>query len=123
MLHGISFLQARGPQYSADAVVSFLLEAALKHDSMDIQAVAAVGLCKLMLSGMLTNVPGMEELSDAEVLRQLVVAYFAPDTIDNIELRQCLSYFLPVYCYSNSANQRKMREASFRPQPHWLHKA
>lgn len=41
-----------------------------------------------------------------------MLVYFAPETIDNLELRQCLSYFFPVYCYSLSANQKRMREVS-----------
>lgn len=110
MLHGISFLHVKGPNFSADNVVKFLLDAALNNESPEIAAVSSIGLSKLMLSGMLTNIQGMEEVSDAEVLKRLVLAYFAPETIDNLELRQCLSYFFPVYCYSNSANQRKMKE-------------
>lgn len=44
-----------------------------------------------------------------KVLRSLVLAYVSPDTADNQEVRQCLSYFLPVYCYSSSENQRRMK--------------
>lgn len=66
-----------------------------------IQALAALGICKLMLSGMIT---------DCEVLKRLALVYFAPETLDNLELRQCLSYFFPVYCFSNAANQRRMSE-------------
>lgn len=40
------------------------------------------------------------------------MAYLSPSTMDNQELRQCLSYFFPVYCYSSPANQRCMREVS-----------
>lgn len=47
-----------------------------------------------------------------QVLKRLVLVYFAPETIDNLELRQCLSYFFPVYCYSQSANQKRMQEVS-----------
>ena len=48
----------------------------------------------------------------SQVLKSLVLVYFAPETVDNLELRQCLSYFFPVYCYSLSANQKKMQEVS-----------
>jgi len=41
------------------------------------------------------------------------MAYLSPNTVDNQELRQCLSYFFPVYCYSLPANQRRMREVQF----------
>jgi hypothetical protein len=43
-----------------------------------------------------------------QILNRLVLLYFASDTVDNHELRQCLSYFFPVYCYSNAANQRRV---------------
>ena len=100
MLYGVSFLEVKG--HKAETVLEFLIHA-LNQDSMEIQAVAAVGISKLMLSGLVT---------DAAVLERLVLVYFAPETVDNLELRQCLSYFLPVYCYCNSANQRKMQEVS-----------
>lgn len=45
-----------------------------------------------------------------QVLKSLVVAYLSPDTVQNQELRQCLSYFFPVLCYSASANQRRMAQ-------------
>lgn len=44
-----------------------------------------------------------------KVLTSLVLAYVSPVTSDNQELRQCLAYFLPVYCYSLPANQDRMR--------------
>ena len=51
-------------------------------------------------------------MSTPQVLKSLVLVYFAPETVDNLELRQCLSYFFPVYCYSLAANQKKMQEVS-----------
>ena len=45
-----------------------------------------------------------------QVLKSLVVAYLSPDTAENQELRQCLAYFFPVYCYSSSENQKRMRQ-------------
>lgn len=43
-----------------------------------------------------------------QVLQSLVLLYFSFETADNQPLRQCLSYFLPVYCYSSSEHQRAM---------------
>lgn len=37
-----------------------------------------------------------------------MLLYFASETADIHELRQCLSYFIPVYCYSNPQNQRRV---------------
>jgi condensin complex subunit 3 len=47
-------------------------------------------------------------IEDTAVLQTLVMLYFSPDTADNQPLRQCLTYFLPVYCYSSGANQARM---------------
>lgn len=43
-----------------------------------------------------------------QILARLVLLYFAGETADNPELRQCLSYFFPVFCYSNPQNQRRV---------------
>jgi condensin complex subunit 3 len=47
-----------------------------------------------------------------QALETIFLLYVTPETSDNLELRQCLSYFFPVYCYSNAENQRKVKEAS-----------
>lgn len=45
-----------------------------------------------------------------QVLRSLVLVYMSPETADNQELRQCLTYFFPVYSYSSSLNQTRMQK-------------
>jgi condensin complex subunit 3 len=47
-------------------------------------------------------------ITEPDLLKQLVVAYFDPDTADNAQLRQSLSYFLPVYCHSRAENATRM---------------
>ncbi|KAG2363036.1 nuclear condensing complex subunit [Suillus spraguei] len=69
-------------------------------ESDKVQALLCIGLAKLVLAGM---------ICDDKVLQSLVAAYLAPDTIDNQEVRQCLAYFFPVYCYSSAVNQRRMQ--------------
>jgi condensin complex subunit 3 len=69
------------------------------QDAPAVQAAACEGVAKLMLAGM---------IEDTAVLQTLVMLYFSPDTADNQPLRQCLTYFLPVYCYSSGANQARM---------------
>ncbi|TXT10982.1 hypothetical protein VHUM_01733 [Vanrija humicola] len=98
MVHDIATLVAK--TMSVDAVPA-LLSHMLQQDVPEVLAVAVEGVAKLMLAGMVT---------DATVLQHLVLLYFHPDTADNQPLRQCLSYFLPVYCYSSSDNQRRMLE-------------
>ena len=46
------------------------------------------------------------------MLVSLALIYLSPDTADNQELRQCLSYFFPAYSYSTPAHQRLMQKAS-----------
>ena len=109
LVHGIPYLSSRqalaaggGPeaeQLAYSQITGFLL-GLLEDDDESIQAVAAEGMAKLMLAGM---------VDDDEALRSLVLVYMSPETVANQEMRQCLSYFLPVYCLSSSANQRKMQ--------------
>jgi len=95
--HGIDFLAEKG--HGPERVIEFLLYS-LDQDSKEVQAAAVIGISKLMLSGIITS---------SEVLQMLVLVYFSPETCDNQKLRQCLSYFLPVYCYCSSVNQRRMQ--------------
>ncbi|KIK98064.1 hypothetical protein PAXRUDRAFT_824294 [Paxillus rubicundulus Ve08.2h10] len=101
MVHEGDFLGKSG--LGGDRIVEFLLHILNNEDSEKIQALLCIGLAKLVLAGM---------ISDERVLKSLVVAYLSPDTADNQELRQCLSYFFPVYCYSSSVNQRRMEQIS-----------
>lgn len=82
----------------ADRIVELVRHMVLQ-DAPAVQAAACEGVAKLMLAGM---------IEDKAVLTTLVMLYFSPDTVDNQPLRQCLTYFLPVYCYSSSENQKRM---------------
>ncbi|KAF5389537.1 hypothetical protein D9757_004209 [Collybiopsis confluens] len=70
------------------------------EESPVVQCVLCIGFCKLLLSG---------QIVDSRVLLSLVLTYISPSTMDNAELKQCLSYFFPVYCYSSRENQNRMR--------------
>jgi condensin complex subunit 3 len=63
-----------------------------------------------MLSAIQFSEP--KSLTDPQVLVSLALIYLSPDTADNQELRQCLSYFFPVYSYSAPAHQRLMQKVS-----------
>jgi len=71
----------------------------IKSGDPAVQATGATALSKAMLSRLIT---------EPDLLKQLVVAYFDPDTADNAQLRQSLSYFLPVYCHSRAENATRM---------------
>ncbi|KAH9930810.1 nuclear condensing complex subunit [Amylocystis lapponica] len=84
----------------AERVITFLLRTLEVEESDEVQAVLCVGISKLMLNGL---------VSDERALTSLVLTYVSPATAHNQELRQCLAYFLPTYCYSSPANQRCMQ--------------
>ncbi|EMC94276.1 hypothetical protein BAUCODRAFT_26438 [Baudoinia panamericana UAMH 10762] len=71
----------------------------LKSDDHAVQSTGATAVAKTMLSRLIT---------DKDLLKQLVIAYFDPDTAGNAHLRQSLSYFLPVYCHSRPENAARM---------------
>jgi hypothetical protein len=48
-------------------------------------------------------------LTDLQVLVSLALIYLSPDTAENQELRQSLSYFFPAYSYSSPGHQRLMQ--------------
>ncbi|KAH7887136.1 nuclear condensing complex subunit [Phlebopus sp. FC_14] len=101
MVHEGDFLGKSG--VGGERIIEFLLHILNMEDSDKVQALLCIGLAKLILAGM---------IFDERVLKSLVVAYLSPDTVDNQELRQCLTYFFPVYCYSSSVNQRRMQQIS-----------
>lgn len=71
----------------------------LKSEDVDVQSTGASALSKLMLSQLIT---------DPDLLKGLVIAFFDPETSNNASLRQALTYFLPVYCHSRAANAERM---------------
>ncbi|KAF9910006.1 hypothetical protein EC991_007625 [Linnemannia zychae] len=77
------------------------LKKTLESEEPEVQAIAAEGISKLMLTKI---------LKDAEILRTLIVLYFDPATAKNNHLRQCLSYFLQVYFHSAYDNQVMLSE-------------
>ncbi|KAI9283993.1 nuclear condensing complex subunit [Umbelopsis sp. AD052] len=81
------------PKAGGDQELRSLFQLSLDHENADIQAVTVQGICKIMLNRM---------FKDAEILKLMILLYFYPSTVDNQKLRQCLSYFLPVYCYSSN---------------------
>ncbi|EIN08176.1 hypothetical protein PUNSTDRAFT_143847 [Punctularia strigosozonata HHB-11173 SS5] len=86
MVHEGDFL-GRGSQ-NAERIVPFLLEVLNKEESEKVTALIVVGLAKLAISGMVT---------DERVLKSLLLTYMSPETADNQEVMQCLSYFFPLF--------------------------
>lgn len=108
-------------QTQEDLIVEFLT-GILQENTAETQTVICVGFAKLLLAGITTkplvrifgSLICFGGLSDSliltQILKTLVILYFAPETSSNQELRQCLTYFFPVYCFSSSINQRRMLE-------------
>lgn len=71
----------------------------LRSDYKSVQTNACVALSKLKLAG---------TIADPDLLKQMVLAYFDPDTQTNPGLRQALTYFLPVFCHSKRKNAEAM---------------
>jgi len=89
-------------QPAGNPLIKSILKAfskSLKSDDPTVQSTGATSLSKAMLSRLIT---------DTDLLKQLVVAYFDPETSANAHLRQSLSYFLPVYCHSHAENAARM---------------
>ncbi|KAI9061537.1 ARM repeat-containing protein [Trametes sanguinea] len=99
MVHEDAFLGPGSP--NGERIIEFLLQLLEAEELERVQALLVVGIAKLMLSGMVT---------DERVLQTLVLVFISPETATNQELRQCLSYFFPVYSYSSAANQQRMRK-------------
>ncbi|KAF7923173.1 uncharacterized protein EAE98_007878 [Botrytis deweyae] len=80
---------------------------ALKSGAKDpeVQAAATVAVAKLLLGRVITDASSAID----DLLKTLVVLYFDPSTAHNQGVRQTLTYFLPVYCYSRAENQDRMR--------------
>ena len=62
---------------------------------------ATTAVSKLMLTSV---------IDDKDLLKQVVICYFDPDTRENAGVRQALSYFLPVYCHSKADNMERMAD-------------
>ncbi|KAN0063607.1 chromosome condensation complex Condensin, subunit G [Thecaphora frezii] len=102
VVHTLAYLCSRreGEEETAKKQIVTYLLSLLEDDDAAVQSAACEGMAKLMLTGM---------VEDDEALKSLVLVYMSPDTMENQELRQCLSYFIPVYCLSSSANQRRLQ--------------
>ncbi|WFD26291.1 chromosome condensation complex Condensin, subunit G [Malassezia nana] len=91
--------EEQGRQFARQQLLGFLLSL-LENEEPLIQAVASEGLAKLLLTGV---------LYDDDVLKSLVLTYMSPDTADHPAVRQCLSYFLPLFCSSHARHQRMIQ--------------
>ena len=80
-------------------MVNFLLSL-LEHDDPNVQTIASEGMAKLMLTGTLV---------EDDVLKSLILTYMSPYTADHSALRQCLSYFLPLFCSSHVRHQHMVQ--------------
>ncbi|KAL1593837.1 chromosome condensation complex Condensin, subunit G [Paraconiothyrium brasiliense] len=78
----------------------------LKSDNNNICLIACTAAAKLLLFDLLPR----EET--AQILRDLTLAYFNPETAQQPGVRQALSYFLPTFCHSKLTNALLMAQIS-----------
>ncbi|KAJ3277889.1 hypothetical protein HK104_002873 [Borealophlyctis nickersoniae] len=78
-----------------------IVKKALECDNESILTLATEGLSKLMM---------LSYVKDAELLQRLCFLYFHPYTKNMSRLRQCLSYFFPVFAHSSHRNQKLLQE-------------
>ncbi|KAJ2914546.1 hypothetical protein MD484_g5881, partial [Candolleomyces efflorescens] len=84
----------------AQQITGFLIQSLQNEDDPASQAIVCTGICKLVLAGIIT---------EPNVLITLALLYISPSTVENQELRQCLSYFFPVYSYASASNQSRIQ--------------
>ncbi|KAF4614841.1 hypothetical protein D9613_002893 [Agrocybe pediades] len=89
------------PAINVQTFTEFFVNETLNEQDPRIQAMLCLGVSKLILSGMII---------ENYALENLVKVYLSPLTSENLELRQCLSFFFPVYSYSSFDNQKTMCE-------------
>ncbi|KAI9205193.1 nuclear condensing complex subunit [Polychytrium aggregatum] len=77
---------------------------AMESEDPDVLTLAVEGVAKLMM---------LKCTKSPELLQALVVLYFHPLTASMNRLKQCLSYFFPVFSHSNHDNQKIVSEAFF----------
>lgn len=94
--------------------VQKMFSKSLKNPTNSVQTHGAVSLSKLLLScpNSLDGAP--------DLLKQMLLTYYDPDTRGNAGLRQALSYFLPVFCHTRPENAAMMAKVGV-PVVHLLH--
>lgn len=98
IVHGTAVLDVEGGVDTL-SVYKMYYRAVRNDDDPETQTVAAVSLCKLLLAGV---------IKEPDLVKTLVVVYFSGSSAFNQPLRQALTYCIPVYCFSSSANQKVM---------------
>ncbi|KAJ3020603.1 hypothetical protein HKX48_000546 [Thoreauomyces humboldtii] len=81
-------------------LLSELISGNLQCEDEGLLTLAVEGAAKLMMLGCLT---------DPIILQHVVVLYYHPHTREMNRLRQCLSYFMPVFAHASHANQRLLQ--------------
>ncbi|KAJ2242760.1 chromosome condensation complex Condensin, subunit G, partial [Coemansia sp. RSA 475] len=83
-----------------------LLYSELESEDERIQATAGEGIAKLLYAHRIPD--------PSDVLEELLVLYYHPDTSANDALRQCLTYFFPAFSYMAHDNQAVMQQVAVR---------
>jgi condensin complex subunit 3 len=94
------------PNTHVKKLTKHVLLKGLKSENNNISLIACTAASKLLLFDLLPR----EET--ALILRELTLAYFDPETVQQPGVRQALSYFLPTFCHSKITNALLMAQIS-----------
>ncbi|KAI9009581.1 nuclear condensing complex subunit [Gaertneriomyces semiglobifer] len=83
-----------------DELLVEIISETLQCDDDNLLTLAIEGAAKLMMLGY---------LHDQTILQQIIVLYYHPHTKTMNRLRQCLSYFLPVFAHASHRNQQLLQ--------------
>ncbi|KAH3661262.1 hypothetical protein OGAPHI_006669 [Ogataea philodendri] len=99
-VHGIGVLEAETAN-SVDAIaIARLFYRTLRDTTKkEAQATSGEALYKLFLCGVIT---------DDELFETTLLSYFNPAINDNEQLKQCLSFCIPVYAFSHESHQERI---------------
>lgn len=82
-----------------------------------------VGFAKLFLADICVFPPVLiisfdpyrDIVMSAQLFKKLVILFFCPSTLEDIELRQCLSVFFPAFAFSNPNSHANIIESAVIP--------
>ena len=98
-LHGLAAFAEVKSREGEDLIA--VLQGSLQTDDETLILIAVEGICRLIM---------LRTMYTSAILEVLVLLYFHPETSENTRLRQCLSYFFPVFFHAAADHRRLLAE-------------
>lgn len=99
MIHGRDVFNSEYSDVNENTMYKLYCRALQNGEESELQSLAAVSLCKLLLNGI---------FDEPELMKACVLEYFGFDSCYNTKMRQTLNYCIPVFCYSSADKQKIM---------------